>query len=312
MKSIVARRDATETTEGAATAVAALPNADPVHGAAIGALMPLYVVIFIGFVGYSLMITVFTPMLLRADTAMLPVESTMPYRTVMLGVLLCLYPLGQFFGSPILGSRSDRFGDGRYCSFHYVRRRHAMPQSVLRLPFRTCRSWALRRLWPTLRKATSSSHRGDCRHRLAHTAQSLLRLYLWRAVSPTSSVRSVGGKLADPTLVPWFSDATPFWASFALLVLTTLTVLVLFREARAHHQPRRLRLLETFGSLLQVFANPQLRRYYIVNFPLYLAIFGFFRSYPMYLVDRFHLNVSRAFRSSWPGWVCRSCSPISG
>ena len=121
-----------------------------------------------------------------------------------------------------------------------------------------------------------------------------------------------GGKLADPTLVPWFSDATPFWASFALLVLTTLTVLVLFREARAHHQPRRLRLLETFGSLLQVFANPQLRRYYIVNFPLYLAIFGFFRSYPMYLVDRFHLNVSRAFRSSWPGWVCRSCSPISG
>ena len=103
----------------------------------------------------------------RADTAMLPVESTMPYRTVMLGVLLCLYPLGQFFGSPILGSRSDRFGDGRYCSFHCVRRRHAM------------------------RKATSSSHRGDCRHRLAHTAQSLLRLYLWRAVSPTSSVRSV-------------------------------------------------------------------------------------------------------------------------
>jgi len=167
VKSIVARRDATETTEGAATAVAALPNADPVHGAAIGALMPLYVVIFIGFVGYSLMITVFTPMLLRADTAMLPVESTMPYRTVMLGVLLCLYPLGQFFGSPILGSRSDRFGDGRYCSFHCVRRRHAM------------------------RKATSSSHRGDCRHRLAHTAQSLLRLYLWRAVSPTSSVRSV-------------------------------------------------------------------------------------------------------------------------
>lgn len=74
MKSIVARRDATETTEGAATAVAALPNADPVHGAAIGALMPLYVVIFIGFVGYSLMITVFTPMLLRA-----PIQRCCPW-----------------------------------------------------------------------------------------------------------------------------------------------------------------------------------------------------------------------------------------
>ena len=28
----------------------------------------------------------------------------------MLGVLLCLYPLGQLIGSPILGSLSDRFG----------------------------------------------------------------------------------------------------------------------------------------------------------------------------------------------------------
>jgi predicted MFS family arabinose efflux permease len=32
-----------------------------------------------------------------------------------------------------------------------------------------------------------------------------------------------------------------------------------------------------------------------------LAIFGFFRSYPMYLVDRFHLNVSRV--SEFVAWV---------
>jgi hypothetical protein len=67
--SVVARGDATEMTEDAARAVAALRGADPVRGGAIGALVPLYVVIFIGFVGYSLMITVFTPMLLRTDTA---------------------------------------------------------------------------------------------------------------------------------------------------------------------------------------------------------------------------------------------------
>ena len=78
--------------------------------AELRALMPLYVVVFIGFVGYSLMITVFTPMLLRADTMMLAPGSTMPHRTLVPGVLLCLYPAGQFVGSPILGSLSDRFG----------------------------------------------------------------------------------------------------------------------------------------------------------------------------------------------------------
>jgi MFS transporter, DHA1 family, tetracycline resistance protein len=76
----------------------------------LGRLLPLYVVVFMGFVGYSLMITVFTPMLLRGDRAMLPPGSSTSSRTIMLGVLLCLYPLGQLIGSPILGSLSDRFG----------------------------------------------------------------------------------------------------------------------------------------------------------------------------------------------------------
>ena len=38
-----------------------------------------------------------------------------------------------------------------------------------------------------------------------------------------------------------------------------------------------------------------------LNFVLYLAIFGFFRVYPMYLVDRFHLSVGRV--SEFIGWV---------
>ena len=29
---------------------------------------------------------------------------------ILLGILLCLYPLGQFAGSPVFGALSDRFG----------------------------------------------------------------------------------------------------------------------------------------------------------------------------------------------------------
>ena len=35
-------------------------------------VLPLYLVVFAGFVGYSLMIAIFTPMLLRSDGGMLP------------------------------------------------------------------------------------------------------------------------------------------------------------------------------------------------------------------------------------------------
>jgi MFS family permease len=71
-------------------------------------LVPLYTVIFVGFVGYSLMITVFTPMLMYAHNGMLASDSRMAQRTIVLGVLLSLYPLGQFVGSPVLGALSER------------------------------------------------------------------------------------------------------------------------------------------------------------------------------------------------------------
>ena len=72
------------------------------------ALAPLYVVVFVGFLGYSLMITVFTPMILANDNGMLPASSSAAARSIVLGFLLCLYPLGQFVGAPVLGAISDR------------------------------------------------------------------------------------------------------------------------------------------------------------------------------------------------------------
>ncbi|HTR75489.1 MAG TPA: MFS transporter, partial [Solirubrobacterales bacterium] len=76
----------------------------------MGRVAPLYLVVFIGFVGYSLMITVFTPLLLSDGGGMLPASSSISERTLVLGALLALYPLAQFVGAPILGALSDRFG----------------------------------------------------------------------------------------------------------------------------------------------------------------------------------------------------------
>src|SRR6202042_2907129 len=53
--------------------------------------------------------------------------------------------------------------------------------------------------------------------------------------------------------------------------------------------------------LADAFRAGRLRRLYLANFVLYLAIFGFFRVYPMYLVNRFHMTVSR--ESLFVAWV---------
>jgi hypothetical protein len=46
--------------------------------------LPLYVVVFMGFVGYSLLITAFTPMFLRGDRGMLAADTPISLRTILL------------------------------------------------------------------------------------------------------------------------------------------------------------------------------------------------------------------------------------
>ena len=74
-----------------------MPHRHHVGGLPVIRPFPVYFVIFAGFFGYSLLITVFTPMLLQdGGGSLLPAAVTLPTRTLARGILLFLYPAGQF------------------------------------------------------------------------------------------------------------------------------------------------------------------------------------------------------------------------
>ncbi|HEX5326048.1 MAG TPA: MFS transporter [Acetobacteraceae bacterium] len=269
----------------------------------IASLWPLYAVIFVGFIGYSLMITVFTPMLLRGDSAMLPVSATTAHRTIVLGILLCLYPLGQFIGSPILGAWSDRFG-----------RRPVLLASLTATTACYAVIGAALGLSNLLLLGVASLAAGLAEANVVTAQSAITDLvppaernryfgYVYMSASLAYIVGPlVGGKLADPQVASWSGAATPFWVVFLLLIATTIAVLLRFKETRSAAAGRAASgWTAAFASLSIVVADRRLRRFYGVNFLIYIAIFGFFRSYPMYLVDRFHLRVSAV--SEFIAWV---------
>jgi predicted MFS family arabinose efflux permease len=83
----------------------------------------------------------------------------------------------------------------------------------------------------------------------------------------------------------------------AILIFTA----VVFRETSVRASSGSVRWMRSFTSLLEAVRPGKLRRRYLTNFVLYLAIFGFFRVYPMYLINRFHMSVSR--ESLFVAWV---------
>jgi MFS family permease len=260
-------------------------------------LLPVYLVVFAGFAGYSLMIAIFTPLLLRADGGMLPRSEGVAGRTIALGVLLALYPLAQFLAAPVIGALSDRYG--------------RRPTLLVSLTASTA-CYALiaaavqsRTLWLVMVACfvagLAEANIAVAQSAVADVAPVRDRSRLFGYVYLSSSLAYVIGPLAGGKLANWFDYATPFWAAAALLLAILAVTAVAFRETAATSDPAPIRLTRAFASLRDAGRPGPMRRIFLANFVLYLSIFGFFRVYPMYLINRFHLDVGR--ESLFVAWV---------
>ncbi|MGC1166643.1 MAG: MFS transporter [Solirubrobacterales bacterium] len=267
-----------------------------------GRVLPLYLVVFIGFVGYSLMITVFTPMILADDGGLLPQSSSTSERTLVLGALLALYPLAQFVGAPILGALSDRFGRRPVLLSSLAASAACYAGIALALDARSLPLLMLACLLAGLSEANIAIAQSA----IADVAAPAQRSRLFGYVYLSSSLAYVagplaGGKLADPSLVSWFDFSTPYWAVALLLLGTLALTAARFRETHAPTASAPLAIGRAFASVGAAFAPGRLRPLFLANFVLYLAIFGFFRVYPIYLVDHFGMGISRV--SEFIAWV---------
>jgi DHA1 family tetracycline resistance protein-like MFS transporter len=280
------------------------PPAGDAKRTGIGRVLPLYVVVFNGFVGYSLMITVFTPLLLTDGGGLLPSSSSLPQRTLVLGALLALYPLAQFVGSPILGDLSDRRGRRPVllASLAAAAGLYALIALALHL-----HSLALLMV-ACLLAGLSEANIAIAQSAIADLAPAAERSRLFGYVYLSSSLAYVvgplaGGRLADPGTVSWFGYPTPFLAVALLLLASLALTAARFRETRAPSGAGApgAGLGSAFRNVGAAFAPGRLRPLFLANFALYLAIFGFFRVYPMYLVDHFGMGISR--ESEFIAWV---------
>lgn len=258
-------------------------------------LFSLYLVIFIGFVGYSLMITVFTPMIMDNQNEILPVSYTSNQRIVWLGILLSLYPLGQFFGSSIIGALSDRYGRRPllllticFAIIFYL---------LISLSLQFNNFWLL--LLFSLLAGLMEANIALAQSAIADVTAEKKRGTYFGYIYLSSSSAFIIGPLVGGKLAAFYNNAIAFWFVTALLIITLIWTSITFKESMT--KPQTLRLFDALTNVRKIFTIKYLRKYFLINFLLYLSIFGFFRSYPMYLVNEFHMTVSKL--SEFIAWV---------
>lgn len=265
-------------------------------------LLPLYLVVFIGFVGYSLMITVFTPLFINGHGELVPKHWSLSTRSILLGVILSLYPLGQFLGSPILGALSDRFGRARplhlslgACIGGYVLIALSIESEIL---------WLL--MGALFLTGIIEANIVIAQSSIADVVKPEDRGrwfgYIYVAVSTAYIVGPLfGGRMTDSNLVSFFGPSTPFWAAAILVIVSLACSLLIFRETLPVEKRVTGSLSRSLGNLSRIFTERDVRSLYLANFLIYLAIFGFFRCYPMFIVDKFNMDIST--ESEFIAWV---------
>lgn len=254
-------------------------------------LLPYALVVLFAYIGFSLPLPILPKMFLDPQTSIAPYLSY-KLRMVLLGTVMAAFPLGQFFGSPILGSLSDRHGRKKIVLFSLIGTTIGYFVIAFSLTNYSIAGMVIGLIVcgfcegnVTIAQSVIADVTGFDEHKhRKHVYFGWLNICisLGFIIGPL-----MGGMLADSNLVPWFTFATPFWIA---ALMTLLGILVIAWYARETLQLHKVEEIVFFPSLSGKLKAPKIRLFYLCNLLLALGYFSYFRFLPVFLERQFHFS----------------------
>ena len=251
-------------------------------------LIPIFLTVLIDMLGVGIIIPVIPPLIISNSAGLLPPDISPFYRAVLYSSLIACYPIMQFFGAPILGALSDRYGRKPILmasllgtALGYLLFAIAIWSKNLPLLF-------FSRLLPGFMGgniAIIQSSISDVSDEGSKTRKFGLvgaAFGVGFVIGPT-----LGGILADPNVLPWFNAATPFWFTAIVTLLNTALVQAYFLETLPQSRATAISPLTGLRNVATAFQLPQLRTLFSAVLLLSLGFTFFTQFFAVYLIERF-------------------------
>lgn len=255
-------------------------------------LAALFFTIFLDLLGMGLAIPILAPLMI-GPLGILPADMPIGTKTILYGFLVATYPFCQFFGSPVLGALSDRYGRRRIIMFSLLGT--LVGYLLTGIGIVAGQVWVI-----FLSRALDGFTGGNisaAQSAIADVSENHEKARNFGLIGMAVGLGFIlgpfmGGKLADPSVVAWFTPATPFWAAALLAACNIASIWRFLPETLVTRSPARISPFTGLRNIAHAFRYTHLRTIFAVSFLFVLGGNFFAQFFQVFLIERFAFTQS--------------------
>lgn len=256
-------------------------------------LLSIFLIVFIDMLGLSIIIPVIPSVFFNADSEFFAAAVSQESRSIYYGFLIASFPIMQFFGAPILGAMSDRYGRKPMLQISQVGAMLGYIIFAFALGWKSLIILFIARLIPGFMGGNIAivfSAIAD----VTKPEDKAKNFGLVGAAFGLGFILgpAVGGVLGDDQVVSWFTHATPFYFTAGLTFINIIIVQFLFPETLKKKSKTPISFFTGLNNIKKSFKSENLRNIFIVVLLISLGFNFFTQFFSVMLIQKFDYNES--------------------
>ena len=254
----------------------------------------IFLTIFVDLLGFGILIPVIPQLLANPSSEyfLLPSNMTTGQGFILLGFLTATFSIAQFIATPILGQLSDRFGRRKLLAISLT----GTLISYLIFAYGIATGNLIILFLARFLDGVTGGNIAVAQAAIADVSTPENRAKNFGLIGAAFGLGFIigpyiGGKLSDPSIVPWFSATTPFLFAALLSFINVISIIIFFPETlKEKNHNLKIKWTRSLTNIYHASINKELRMIFATVF-LFTAGFTFFTTFfSVYLIDKFNFS----------------------